>query len=114
MTKHYEIGPRMSQAVVHNGIVHIAGQVAITPSASIKVQTSEVLSKIDGLLAQAGTNKSNLLAVNIFLPNIIDFDAMNSIYDKWIDPANPPARACVEARLANSDLRVEMTAIAKL
>ncbi|MBL0373313.1 RidA family protein [Rhizobium sp. KVB221] len=114
MIKRFEVGSRMSQAVVHNGTVYIAGQVADSENASLEIQTAEVLAKIDGLLAQAGTNKSNLLAVNVFLPAISDFDAMNAVYDKWIDPANPAARACVEARLANSNLRVEMTAIAKV
>ena len=60
------------------------------------------------------SNKSKLVAVNVFLPNIADFDAMNVVYDGWIDPANPAARACVEARLADPDLRVEMTAVALL
>jgi enamine deaminase RidA (YjgF/YER057c/UK114 family) len=50
----------------------------------------------------------------VLLPHISDFDAMNAVYDAWIDPANPPARACYEARLADPDLRVEMTAIASL
>jgi enamine deaminase RidA (YjgF/YER057c/UK114 family) len=50
----------------------------------------------------------------VFLPNIADFDAMNAVYDTWIDPENPAARACVEARLADPDLRVEMTAVALL
>jgi enamine deaminase RidA (YjgF/YER057c/UK114 family) len=66
------------------------------------------------LVEQAGSDKSKIVAVNVFLPHIIDFDAMNSVYDKWFDPANPPARACVEARLADPDLRVEMTAVAAL
>jgi enamine deaminase RidA (YjgF/YER057c/UK114 family) len=73
-----------------------------------------VLGKIEVLLKEAGTDKSKLVAVNVFLPQIGDFDAMNAVYDRWIDPANPPARACVEARLADPDLRVEMTAVALL
>jgi enamine deaminase RidA (YjgF/YER057c/UK114 family) len=66
------------------------------------------------LLEAAGTDKSDLLAVNVFLPHITDFDSMNSVYDVWIDEANPPVRAFVEARLADSDLRVEITAIAAI
>ena len=54
------------------------------------------------------------MAVNVFLPHITDFEAMNSVYDAWIDKRFPPARACVEARLANPDLRIEITAIAAL
>jgi enamine deaminase RidA (YjgF/YER057c/UK114 family) len=66
------------------------------------------------LLQAAGTDKSKLLSVNVFLPAMVDFAAMSSVYDKWIDPQNPPARACVEARLAVPDLRIEITAIASV
>jgi len=114
MIQRYQAGKRMSQAVVHNGTVYIAGQVADNPKGSLEEQTRSVLAKIEALLAEAGSDKSKLLAVIVFLPHISDFDAMNAVYDAWIDPANPPARACVEARLANPDLRVEMTAIAAL
>ena len=68
----------------------------------------------DALLAEAGTTRAKLVAVNVFLPHITDFDAMNEVYDAWVDRANPPTRACVEARLADPDLRVEMTAVAVL
>ena len=112
MIQRFQKGSRMSQAVVYGGMVHIAGQVADTRKGSIEVQTREVLAKIGALLAEAGSDKSKLVAVNVFLPHIIDFDAMNSVYDAWIDKAEPPARACTEARLADPDLRVEMTAIA--
>lgn len=110
----YESGPRMSQAVVCHGLVHVAGQVADNRQASVQQQTEEVLAKVLSLLEHAGSSKSKIVAVNVFLPHITDFDAMNSVWDKWIDPENPPARACVEARLADPDLRVEMTAVASL
>ena len=114
MIKRLKIGPRMSQAVVHGDTVYVAGQVASASKASVEDQTRDVLGKIDALLAEAGTDKSKLLAVNVFLVNIADFAAMNSVYDTWIDKQNPPARACIEARLADPDLRVEMTAVAAL
>ncbi|MBP2307122.1 RidA family protein [Azospirillum melinis] len=114
MITRFQVGSRMSQAVVCQGMVHIAGQVANTRTGSIQEQTRDVLAKIDALLAEAGSDKSRLVAVNVFLPHITDFDAMNEVYDAWIDPANPPARACTEARLADPDLRVEMTALAAL
>ena len=112
--KRFEVGSRMSQAVAAGGLVHVAGQVADDRKVGIEGQTRDVLAKIDALLAQAGTNKSKLVAVNVFLPHITDFDAMNEVYDAWIDRENPAARACVEARLADPDLRVEMTAVAVL
>jgi len=110
----HQAGPRMSQAVVHGNTVYIAGQVADDTSESTGGQTRQILAKIDALLKAAGTDKSKLVAVDVFLPHITDFEAMNSVWDAWIDPANPPARACVEARLADPDLRVEMTAVASL
>jgi enamine deaminase RidA (YjgF/YER057c/UK114 family) len=110
--KRFQVGSRMSQGVVAGGMLHVAGQVAEDRKASIEEQTRGVLAKIDALLAEAGTDRSRLIAVNVFLPHITDFDAMNAVYDAWIDSANPPARACVEARLADPDLRVEMTATA--
>ncbi|MCO6052255.1 RidA family protein [Mesorhizobium sp. RP14(2022)] len=112
MIKRFQSGSRMSQAVAYGGAVHVAGQVADSRKATIEIQTKEVLAKIETLLAEAGTDKSKLVAINVFLPHISDFDAMNAVYDAWIDPVNPPARACTEARLADPDLRVEMTAIA--
>lgn len=112
MIRYLQSGSRMSQAVVYNGMVHIAGQVANDRKAHIEGQTRDVLAKIDALLAEAGTSKSRLIAVNVFLPHITDFEAMNAVYDAWVDPERLPARACVEARLADPDLRIEITAVA--
>ncbi|WP_439501908.1 RidA family protein [Aminobacter ciceronei] len=112
MIQYFQSGSRMSQAVVYGGMVYIAGQVANDRKASIESQTRDVLAKIDQLLAEAGTSKSRLVAVNVFLPQIGDFEAMNSVYDAWVDPERLPARACVEARLADPDLRIEITAVA--
>ncbi len=114
MIKRFQPGARMSQVVVHGDTVYVSGQVADDSKGSLVKQTQQVLAKIDALLKVAGTSKSNLLAVNVFLPHITDFDAMNGVYDAWIDKANPPARACIEARLADPDLRIEITAIAAL
>lgn len=114
MIKRFQAGARMSQAVAAGGLLYVAGQVADARKAGIADQTRDVLAKIDALLAEAGTDRSKLIAVSVFLPNIADFHAMNEVYDAWIDKANPAARACVEARLADPDLRVEMTAVALL
>ncbi|WP_158813467.1 RidA family protein [Methylocapsa sp. S129] len=113
MIERFQISPRMAQAVAGATTIHIAGQVANDRKAGIEEQTRQVLAKIDALLAEAGAKKSNLLAVNVFLPHITDFDAMNRVYDAWVDSARPPARACVEARLADPDLRIEVTAVAE-
>lgn len=110
-TKRIKPGPRMSKGVVCNGMLCIAGQVATDRKASIEVQTQQVLELMDEIVAEAGGTKSGYLAVNVFLPHITDFDKMNAVYDAWMDKQNPPARACIEARLADPDLRVEMTAV---
>ena len=107
-------GPRMSSAVVHGNTVYLAGQVATDYNGTIEKQTSEVLETIDKLLAEAGTSKSKLLYCQVILNNIGDFAAMNSVYDAWIDPANPPARACIETRLAHPALKFEIIAVAAL
>ncbi|HWA43436.1 MAG TPA: RidA family protein [Hypericibacter adhaerens] len=109
-----EPGKRMSQAVKHNNTVYLAGQVASDPSGGIEQQTREVLAAIDRLLAEAGTSKSRLLSCQVILANMGDFAAMNSVYDAWIDPANPPARAAIEARLAAPGYKVEIIAVAAL
>jgi enamine deaminase RidA (YjgF/YER057c/UK114 family) len=108
----FEPGKRLAAAVRHNDTLYISGQVADTENGSVEVQTREVLAKIDGLLQEAGSDKSKLLSLTVYLPNISDFAAMNAVYDTWVDTANLPARATVEARLAAPDLRVEISGIA--
>lgn len=105
-------GKRFAAAVRHNNTLYIAGQTADTETADIAQQTREVLHKLDELLAKGGSSKAKLLSINVYLANIADFAEMNKVYDAWIDTANLPTRATVEARLASPNLRVEMTAIA--
>jgi enamine deaminase RidA (YjgF/YER057c/UK114 family) len=102
-------GARMSQIVVHGDVVYLAGQVALeAPNRSATAQTQDILARIDTLLAEAGTNKSRLLSATIWLTDIRYFDEMNAVWDSWIDPANPPARACVESNLAMPKYDVEI------
>lgn len=106
-------GARMSQAVVCGNLVFTAGQVAErNAGAAVGVQTREILDSIDALLARAGSDRSRIVSVTIYLANMIDFDAMNAVYDEWVDRANPPARACVQAPLAGSEFNVEIAVIA--
>ena len=107
-----EVGQRLSGVVVHGDTVYLAGQVAPDPSAGVKGQTEQILKKIDGLLAAAGTDKSRLLSATVWLANIGSYDEMNAAWDAWLDRANPPARATVEARLAAPKYLVEIAAIA--
>ncbi|MBM3609829.1 MAG: RidA family protein [Alphaproteobacteria bacterium] len=106
-------GPRMSKAVVHGNTVYLAGQVADkSKGASVSEQTREILSIIDDLLKQAGTDKTKMLSVNIWLSDISTFAEMNSVWDVWVPAGNTPARATVEARLAAPDYKVEIGVIA--
>ena len=107
-----KVGPRMSQAVVYGGTVYLAGQVADDPSADVAGQTRQILAKIDGLLAEAGTDKSKLLSANVWLSDISTFDQMNTVWDAWVTPGNPPVRACVEGKLARPQLTVEIMVVA--
>ena len=107
--KRMHTGPRMSQVVVNENTVYLAGQVARdAPGASATEQTQDILSRIDTLLAEAGTNKSKLLSTTIWLSDIGLFDEMNAVWDAWIDPQNPPVRACVESKLAMPKYDVEI------
>jgi enamine deaminase RidA (YjgF/YER057c/UK114 family) len=108
----FKVGPRMSQAVVHGNTVYIAGQVADDPSADVAGQTSQILAKIDRLLEDAGTDKSRLLSANVWLSDISTFDQMNGVWDEWVTPGSPPARACVEGKLARPQLKVEIMVVA--
>ena len=111
--KRIEIGPRMSQAVVHGDTVYLAGQVALrAPGASVADQTRDILAKTDELLAAAGTDKSKLLSATIWLTDISTFNEMNEIWDAWVSPGNTPGRACVEAKLAAPQFTVEIAVIA--
>ena len=107
-----EKSKRMSQGVRHGDTIYLAGQVAGNPLPDVKAQTADVLTKIDGLLAQLGSSKASLLSATIFLPDIRHFQAMNEVWDSWIDPENPPVRACVEANLAATQYMVEICVIA--
>ena len=111
--KRYESGPRMSQVVVHDNTVYLAGQVAKNASGeSVTRQTEDILASIDALLASAGTDKSRALSATIWLADIATFKEMNAVWDSWIDPDNPPTRACVEAKLAAPGFTVEIALVA--
>jgi enamine deaminase RidA (YjgF/YER057c/UK114 family) len=107
-------GKRLSAAVVHNGVVYLAGQVPEDLTQEISGQTEQVLATIDRLLREAGSDKSKLLWAQIFLPDMKDFPAMNAVWEKWVVPGQTPARATVEAKLANPAYKVEIMCIAAL
>lgn len=108
----HEPGKILSGAVEYGNLVFVAGTVPDNVNAGVKEQTAEVLRKIDALLAKAGTNKSKILNATIWVPDIRDRDVMNEAWLAWMDPANPPARACVQAALANPRILVEIAVVA--
>lgn len=108
-----ESGKRMSQAVIHGNTVYLAGQVG-TPGKSVADQTRDALAAVDRHLAAAGSSKSKILQATIWMSDMRDFAAMNEVWDAWIDPENPPARATGEARLATAQHLVEVIVIAAL
>jgi enamine deaminase RidA (YjgF/YER057c/UK114 family) len=108
-------GPRLSQAVVHDNVVYIAGQVAPPNSGNtVGDQTRAILAQIDRLLAEAGTSKANLLSASVWLADIKTFDQMNEAWEKWVVAGSTPARATVETRLAGPAFLVEIAAIAAI
>jgi enamine deaminase RidA (YjgF/YER057c/UK114 family) len=108
-----EVGPRMSQVVVHGDTVYLAGVVARQNAGkSVTDQTREILATIDGYLAQAGSDKTKILSANIWLADMGTFAEMNAIWDAWVSPGNTPARATVEAKLATPAHKVEIMVVA--
>ena len=112
--KRLHTGDRMSQVVIHGDTVYLAGQVAQeAPGGTVTEQTKAILAQIDGLLAEAGTDKSKALSATIWLCSMDDFAEMNAVWDAWVSPGNTPCRACVESpRLATPDYTVEIGLIA--
>ena len=109
-----QVGKRLSGAVIHNGLVYLAGQVPNDGTKDITGQTQEVLDKIDALLREAGSDKTKVLSAQIWLPDMKDFAAMNAVWEKWVPAGQAPARATVEANLANPAYKVEIMATAAL
>ncbi len=101
---------RMCDAVAYGQLVFVSGQVPATIDAPIEQQTEEVLARLDAMLARAGSDKSCLLTVTIYLCDFRHYAGMNIAWDKWVDPENPPARDCFKVELANPGWKVEIVA----
>jgi enamine deaminase RidA (YjgF/YER057c/UK114 family) len=108
-------GDRMSEAVIHNGMIYLAGMVAeTTVGKSVKEQTKDILSQIDDILKQAGTDKTKIVKANIWLTDIKTWAQMNEAWDAWVVKGQTPARATVESKLAAPGLDVEIMVEAAL
>lgn len=112
MIERIDAGNRMSEASIHGGVAYLAGQIPITAGADIETQTREVLSEIDDLLARCGSDKTKILRAQIYLADVADFEGMNRAWDAWVVPGQAPARATVEAKLANPAWKVEIVVTA--
>jgi enamine deaminase RidA (YjgF/YER057c/UK114 family) len=106
------VGKRLSEAAIYNNTIYLAGQVAEDATQDIAGQTKQVLSAIDKLLAEAGSDKTKLLQVTIFIADMKDFPGMNAVWDEWVVQGATPPRATVEAKLAKPEWRVEMVVVA--
>ena len=105
--KRIGVGKRMSEAVIANGMIWLAGQVG-TPGAPVADQTRAVLAEIDRILAEAGSDKTKIVQAQIWLADMADFPAMNEVWDAWVPQGHTPARATGESALATPDYKVEI------
>ncbi|MBN8509914.1 MAG: RidA family protein [Burkholderiales bacterium] len=112
MVQRFDVGARLSEMAVHNGVAYLAGQVAADGTQDIRGQTRQVLAAIDALLARAGSDKSRLLMCQIFLADLADFAAMNEVWEAWLPAGAAPPRATVRAQLAKPEWKVEMVVTA--
>ncbi|MBC8021980.1 MAG: RidA family protein [Burkholderiales bacterium] len=110
----FGVGKRLSEIVIHGNTIYLAGEVPDDGTLDITGQTEQVLGKIERALKQAGSDKAKLLSAQIFLPDMKDFVAMNAVWEKWVVPGQTPARATIEAKLANPAYKVEIMCIAAL
>ena len=106
-------GSRMSEAVRIGDIVFLAGQIPDDLTGDIAKQTREVLDIIDAVMAELGGSKADIASVQVWLSDMSDFQGMNAVWDAWVDPANPPARATCGVALARPGMRVEMIVVAR-
>ena len=112
MVQRFDVGPRLSEMAIHNGTIYLAGQVPEDESLDIEGQTRQVLAAIDALLARAGSDKTKLLMVQIFIADLADFEGMNRAWDAWAPEGHTPPRATVQARLARPGWKIEIVATA--
>ena len=110
--KRHEPSPILSHAVEHGDTVYLAGIVAKDYGKDVKGQTREIFDQIDALLAKCGTSKSKILSATIWVTDIRNRAPMNEVWTEGVDKKNLPARACVEAKLADPRALVEIMVIA--
>lgn len=108
----FYVGSRLSEMAIHNKTVYLAGQIAEDTAQGIEGQTKEVLGHIDRLLAEAGSDKTQILSCQIYLADVKDIGAMNTVWDQWVPAGHTPPRATVQALLARPELLIEIVVVA--
>jgi enamine deaminase RidA (YjgF/YER057c/UK114 family) len=108
----FDVGARLSEMAVYNGVAYLAGQVPEDASQDITGQTAQVLAAIDRLLARAGTDKSKILMAQIFIKDLAEFPGLNAAWDAWVPAGHTPPRATVQAQLAKPEWKVEIVVTA--
>lgn len=114
MIQRIQPSKRYSEAVIANGLVFLSGMVPDNLDDDATAQTAHVLAQIDAILAEVGINKSRIVDTTIYLADMADYNAMNAAWDLWVEEGQAPARATVEARLANPLWKVEIKVTAAL
>jgi enamine deaminase RidA (YjgF/YER057c/UK114 family) len=108
----FDVGSRLSEMAMHNGVCYLAGQVAADATQDIRGQTQQVLAAIDALLARVGSSSSRILMCQIFIADLADFAGMNEVWEAWLPAGQAPPRATVQAQLAKPEWKVEMVVTA--
>ncbi len=114
MVQRFDVGTRLSEMAVHNGVAYLAGQVPADASQDMAGQAQQVLDAIDALLARAGTDKRKILMCQIFITDLADFPALNAVWEAWVPAGHAPPRATVKAELAKPEWKVEMVVTAAI
>lgn len=102
---------RYSDSVVYNGTIYLV-EVPANLDADIRGQAANLLESLERLLLQAGSSKSRLLMVTIYLSDMENYAAMNEVWEAWLPEGAAPARACIEARLADPRFKIEVVVTA--
>lgn len=113
--RRFGVNPRLSMAVAHGNTVYLSGQVAIDAGGGpIPEQAQEILQRIDDLLAQAGTDRTRLLSVNLYVTDLAALPEINAVWLEWLAGAEPPCRTTVEAKLASPRYALEISTVAAI
>jgi 2-iminobutanoate/2-iminopropanoate deaminase len=113
------IGP-YSQAVLVDGWLYVAGQVALDPATGTRVagditaQAERALRNLQAILEAAGGGLQDVVKTTVFVADLSEFAAMNAVYEKFFDHACPPARSTVEAKQLPGGCKVEIEAVARI